>query len=519
MSLLADLGLVVFGALAVVALSWAMVRGEWTRVAFAFALAAIAWLLLSRSRLAHIRIHALLFTLAAALPALAIMGAPLAVPGARSFFAFRLALGLVALFAIVRLALGPARVTIGPRGVVWALFLWFLWMVVSLLWAPDPGEGLRYLFLVATMGIVTIGVAACGARPRYLAALLWALGGVLVLTLLVSAWELLTGDHLPGSAALLDNKLGRQATAWFVNTNDLATYLAICWPFLLLGAIVTRRVWLRLAAVVLLVGCGGVILFTGSRSSLVTVGLETVVAGVIAVRRGWIRRNHALIPAVLLVVLVIAVGILSFARVDVPVLNQFSLSNLAQDVQTGQGSGDVRVSLARAGLAAAVQSLGLGVGPGNAEGMVKQSQDVYVGFGNLHSWWFETFVNSGLPGLLLFCIFYFGLIFVVARSMGRLRSGSARWLGASTLVALIGYVLGAFGPSTAVSFAPMWTLFGLGLAIAVLAARQPPAGLEAPAGLEGPGGPEASRAGPASSAPVHTAAARPAEAGTRGPAE
>jgi O-Antigen ligase len=473
-NLAADLGLLLLGIAAAVVLSWAMVRGEWKRLAVVLAFAAVVWLVFRSTRLARIRLHAVLFTLAAALPALGLMGAPLAVPGARAFFAFRLALGLLALLAIVRAALGPARLTVGPRGVVSALWLWFLWMVVTLLWAPDPGVGLRYLLVVATMLIVTAGVAACGARPRYLAALLWTLGAVLVLTLLISAWELTTGSHLPGSAALVVNKLGRQTTAWFVNTNDLATFLAICWPFLLLGAIVTRRAWLRLAAIGLLFGCGGVVLFTGSRSSLVTIGLETVVAAVIAVRWHWIRRRHAVVPAAFLLILIAAVAVVSFARIDVPLLNQFSLANLSEDVQTGQGSGDVRVSLAKAGLAAAVKSFGLGVGPGNAEGMIKQSQDVYVGFGNLHSWWFETFVNSGLPGLLLFSTFYFGLIYVVVRAARRLRSESARWLAASTLVALVGYVLGAFGPSTAVSFAPMWVLCGLGLAVVVLAGRQRP---------------------------------------------
>jgi teichuronic acid biosynthesis protein TuaE len=511
-SLAADLAYLILGAAAAIALCWAMVRGEWKRIAVVLALAAIVWLVVSSSRLARIRLHAVLFTLAAVLPALGIMGAPLAVPGARAFFAFRLALGLLALLAIVRAALGPARLTIGPRGVVSAIWLWFLWMVVTLLWAPDPGVGLRYLLVVATMLIVTAGVAACGARPRYLASLLWSLGAILVLTLLVSAWELTTGSHLPGSAALLVNKLGRQTTAWFVNTNDLATFLAICWPFLLLGAIVARRSWLRLAAVLLLFGSGTVVLFTGSRSSLVTIGLETVVAAIIAVRWRWIRRRHAVIPAAFLLVLIAAVAVVSFARIDVPLLNQFSLANLSEDVQAGTGSGDVRISLAKAGLTAAVTSFGLGVGPGNAEGMVKQSQDVYVGFGNLHSWWFETFVNSGLPGLLLFSLFYFGLIVVVVRAARRLRSGSARWLAASTLVALVGYVLGAFGPSTAVSFAPMWVLCGLGLAVVVLAGRQPS---ELEPALTG--GPAPALAGPATAAGAGAAVPSPATPATGEP--
>jgi hypothetical protein len=40
-----------------------------------------------------------------------------------------------------------------------------------------------------------------------------------------------------------------------------------------------------------------------------------------------------------------------------------------------------------------------------------------------------------------------------------------RYLSTCTFVALLGYLVGALGPSTAVSFAPMWILLGLALAL------------------------------------------------------
>ena len=43
--------------------------------------------------------------------------------------------------------------------------------------------------------------------------------------------------------------------------------------------------------------------------------------------------------------------------------------------------------------------------------------------------------------------------------------GFLRYLASGTVLALLGFTVGAVGPSSSVSFAPMWILYGLGLAI------------------------------------------------------
>ena len=39
-------------------------------------------------------------------------------------------------------------------------------------------------------------------------------------------------------------------------------------------------------------------------------------------------------------------------------------------------------------------------------------------------------------------------------------------------LALIGWIVGSIGPSTAIHFAPMWIVFGLGMGALVLARRE-----------------------------------------------
>jgi hypothetical protein len=40
-----------------------------------------------------------------------------------------------------------------------------------------------------------------------------------------------------------------------------------------------------------------------------------------------------------------------------------------------------------------------------------------------------------------------------------------RYLASGTVLALLGFTVGALGPSSSLSFAPMWILYGLGLAV------------------------------------------------------
>lgn len=462
-----DLLLLGLGIVATLALAWALLRGAWDALAIGVAVAVCVALALSRTRLARLRLHAVLVTLAVALPALGVLGPALAAPPARPLFAFRIALALLALLGMCRIARGPAAVTAGPRGLRTALLLWYAWMIVTLLWAPDKVTGLEYLVTTATMLVLTFCVAACAVRARYLHALLWLLAGVLVLTVLLAAAELGTGWHLPGSAALVSTS--QKATAWFVNANDLATYFAICWPFVLLGVIVTRRARLRACGLLLLAALAAIVLFTGSRTSLVTIAVQTVIVGFVTVRCGWLTGRRLVLTGALLVVLIGGMGILALNETDIPFLRQFRLVGVAEDVQAGQGSGDVRLSLAKAGFSAANRYFYAGVGPGNAEELTKQSEEVSVAFGNLHSWWFEVFVNSGLPGFVLFVLFFAGCIVVCWRAMRRSRSRTEGWLAAAVTTALLGFIVGAFGPSTAASFAPMWVLYGLALAVVVRA--------------------------------------------------
>ena len=67
----------------------------------------------------------------------------------------------------------------------------------------------------------------------------------------VTVLEYTTGFRMPSSRLVtVVTSQTYAVTSVFHNQNDLATYLALCWPFLLGAAFFTRRVrWLGLALV------------------------------------------------------------------------------------------------------------------------------------------------------------------------------------------------------------------------------------------------------------------------------
>lgn len=410
------------------------------------------------------------------LPLAAIVGPALALPGRPQLFGFRLLLAAVVALAV--LVWGSARrlPRLGPRTLVLLLAAWFAWLGVALLWAQSPADGLRYLGILIVEFVLLAATAAAGDARRRLRALTWTLAVGYGLAVLVGAGEALTGRHLQSSVAAHGGAKQHIATGFFFNPNDLATFIGIAWPFLLFAAIFAHRLWQRALALAFM-GVGlFALLYTGSRSSLITIALTTLVTAGYVVVRHWVR-HRGLVVAVTLIVLA-AFGAVALNGAQSGLLQQFQVQSLAagatsasaagtgpEVVGTGNSAG-TRLQLTKAGFRAVAGYGFLGVGPGNAENLVREQPDAPATVANLHDWWLEVFVVGGLPAFVLYVLFYLSLLALAFRAAARSRERFTRVLAAATGVALVGYVIGSLGPSTVVSFAPMWILFGLAVAVA-----------------------------------------------------
>jgi len=441
-------------------------------VGLPLALGVVLLLVVARRRLARLRVGFLLAVGLAALPALAVVGPSLALPHFRQLYAARLVMAAVGFGGLLWVILLRRRLRLEARTFAALYGAWLCWLLVTLAWAPYPGAAPHYLFLFVGLGVVAFATASCGTSRRRLVWLVLLLAAAYGLSLIVGLAEWRLHLHLP-SASPAYARHGKTA-GYFFNTNDFGTYLAFCWPFVLLLPSLRRRRRVVVVTVVALLVTLFVVRYTTSRTSVLAIGLETVVVAFAVARRSGRRLRVA--AGVLVVI--------AFAAVAVALAGGFgsalSATNLVSQVQSGTGSGGVRSELQVAGLRAAATRWFLGVGPGNAEPLVA-AQNPSFAIVNLHDWWLEVLVDGGLPALLIFLAIWLLLLQAMARVARHARDPLLRYLGAATGVALIGFGIAIVGPSTAVLFPPMAVLLGLAVAILIGARRETAAPAQAAA--------------------------------------
>jgi teichuronic acid biosynthesis protein TuaE len=456
------------GALATVLIVWPLhVHPRRTILGLGF-LVIVALVLVAGRRLLRLPMRRALRFLALLVVLAALLGPAVALPQARQVFAFRVLVAVLIFGTLTWALLARPRLRVAPLSLIVWLAAWLGWLLLSLLWAPDKTAGFRYLALLALMVVVLAATTYWGTTRQRLHALLVVLGVALALNLLVATAEGTLGLHLP-SSAYGGQRITRFATGFFFNPNDLATYLAMSLPFLLVGLFLTRRASLRALALLGLALSAYALLHTGSRVALVAIGFETLLVIAVLFARGRVRHRGTI--AVIGVALLAGLAFLAFNSSQSSLLDQFQLSAVTQQVESGSGSGGSRVALLRAGWRAALQYDLAGAGPGNAEGLVRQQPNRLGELANLHNWWMEVLVDGGLPGLVFYLLFYVGL-FVALWGIGRDSADpQLRFLGTATSIAVAGYVIGCWGPSSVFDFPPMWVLFGLGLAVVLRAER------------------------------------------------
>ncbi len=196
-------------------------------------------------------------------------------------------------------------------------------------------------------------------------------------------------------------------TSVFVNQNDLATYLAFCWPFMLCAFFFTRKArWLLLDLFLIALGAAAFVR-TGSRSSLVAAGISTLAAVALFwhLKARLSARTGKIVGAAVAVVIVAAGGYLLFNDSSNDMLRQFRLEALIAQAQAGKGSGEIRESLTSRGFQIAGSTFLLGAGPGQAERIIS-SGTTALGISNLHDWWLETYADGGIVGFALHLVFF-----------------------------------------------------------------------------------------------------------------
>jgi O-antigen ligase len=410
------------------------------------------------------------------LAALAAVGGPnLAAPAAPGVFLFRIVIVALGVGVVGYLLMdGPLALPAALPRPAALLGVWILWSALSILWSEDMLAALRWTSFLAMMSGLAVGVALICRERRRAQILLWALLGAFALACLVAVAEVLTGMHLPTFRAGVENRGGLIGVgSLFGNQNNFAMFLSIALPYFAALPVVYRDVRLRFIG---FAGGGVALIFmllTGSKSGLISAGL-ILIGLLLLVGTDRNSRGRLLVAggmaalAVLLVVPMLSGG--GVVKLDERTVTKLDIGLLNSQREAGTGSGAVRDALLHDGLAMVGETNGLGVGAGNAETRVRALDD-FPGVANLHNWWLEVLVDGGVVGFALYLAFFWTLLRGQARAARRSPDPLVRYLALAGALSLVGWITGSLGPSTAIHFAPMWLMFGLGMGALVLARR------------------------------------------------
>lgn len=410
-----------------------------------------------------------------ALPTLAVAGPWLPVAG--PLFAFRIIVPpLLAIAIVIARQVGVDRNAL-RRAVILAIG----WVVVGAALGARAGNrelALRALLSVG-IGLCCIVILTLVARfQRGLRAFECGWIVALAVALIPGLVEITTDNHLPGylSAYEPGRVMPRMPASFFGNPNNLAAFIILSAPTLARWGS-RGRSWRRWLAIVLGVASYVTVCFTGSRIALAGLAL-----GVAAAPLAWHRPRFliASLPAAAAVVLLAGVPSLLFQAADSsPGASaqkaQYNPSSIVEDMSdpTATSAAGSRLEVYRRALHMAVESRGLGVGPGQFAPQI-EAMNKTEGFTTVsapHNLYLQILAEYGVL-LFLLVLWWLGSVLVAGfRRAAPTHPPGVRSRAATAAVTLTILSLASLAPSDFLLGSFQWLVFGLCSALTVLPER------------------------------------------------
>jgi len=349
----------------------------------------------------------------------------------------------------------------GSKGYFIYLLIWLLYGAFSYLWAVDKEAAVRQIvFLFIGISVIFLVTIYFRELKEY-----QIVHAVLAVALLVvigfGIWTIISGQHLPLSK--LYGRSERIPTAVFNNPNDLATYLVLSIPFVLVYIKYSLNLVVKLLSSAVLISAIFLLTATGSRANMLALAVGFLFWFIFLA--GKKARLVSLITIVLIGILIAfvpleligdAVPAIYYGLDKVENLLLFFTGHGAEaDISLGS-----RTNFFRNSFIYLKESYGFGVGAGNADYYVKHFNYYYTfGYNNLHNWWLEVAVNYGIFIFLGFVWYYLSLIRSLYRIRNKCLLPAGKMISEALLLSLVVFFFASMSPSSMFGLGPMWVLF------------------------------------------------------------
>lgn len=342
---------------------------------------------------------------------------------------------------------------------------WFCYAFLSLLWASDKAAWARGSFLLFTGITAVISFSLFTKSVDQIKTMLVFVTVFTMLHVFIGLNEMLTGNYqwlIPKDIAA--HALNHCPASCFTGVNDYALVIVIgfysalaCVSF---AATKRSRFWAKVSAVIFFAMC----IATRSRANVMGVFLSGFVMSFFYKNaRRTVRKIVLSALVAFFTLLVINVAFREFV---------IALARELFTVDTHSGGSDtIRLELIKNGFVFLKDHLLLGTGIGNIEYQMAEIGSVQ-GITNIHNWWMEILVSSGIFVFLGYLLFYGKLTLDMLRLSKKSDNSAVRGIAEAFFGFLIAFVIACISSSSNLGSEIVWTFFAIMIAFDKAASEQ-----------------------------------------------
>ncbi|MFJ5964407.1 teichuronic acid biosynthesis protein TuaE [Bacillus sp. NPDC093026] len=382
-----------------------------------------------------------------------------------SLFLYRMMLILVFALFIWRMREKGTYISqwqnIRVKGILGFFAAWFLYGLLSLLWAHSVTDGLKYMSLLAMgMGFVFIVVMYIQRMDQLVTFYtIWLMMTVFVMG--IGFYNHFTLNHLPNTSLYLGPVYKQHyPTSVFFNQNDFATFLSISFFLYFACMRQMKNGYVKAFGLLGAISALYLILLTESRASLL--GVFAGVAVYVWLLMPRLLKKWSLVALCGLGVVFIAVF---SAKIYSVFYDLFLASQVAHSFSEPLPSNIARANLIKNAWHFFANSYGFGVGAGNVSYYLAHfsifDTDQVV---EVHNWLLEIMTNFGFAMMLGYISVYAYLMVTLYKQYQMADTRSAKMIIEGLFAAMLSFLVSSISPSSVSNLYFHWVFLGLVIA-------------------------------------------------------
>ena len=346
--------------------------------------------------------------------------------------------------------------------------LWLLYALLSCLWTLDRYSWLRaYYFLFGGVVVIlafSLYLDSVKSIKHLLAVLMW----MIFAHTLIGYYEMLSGNYffLSDLSRLGVYQAYKIPVSSMNNVNDYAMLIMIGIYSTLAVHMTSKKRIMKAVSMIFMIMMFIMCVLTRSRGILFGLILSMVI-GSLLYRQ--IRRKLMLLTTLSLILFVIALITLPSLMENI---TDFCTEVFTFDVHKENSSDFVRLNLILNGLLFLMKNLLMGTGLGGIE-YYMQNYAVLdtLGIMNIHNWWFEILVASGIFIFCGYCFFYVRLLNHMWRCSKHSNERDVSNLGMVMVGFLTAFPIASISSSSIMGADIIWTYFAIIIAFEGIATK------------------------------------------------